>query len=452
MKIEITDLGHRYPVGDDDSAKFEKQNQSEIETLEASRRDHLAWYEGAKDQQHIDINDPIVLADARRHLEAARTWPAPVKDGTSMFDSRWSPWAEAFYQQSKDLKTPTEVLRFAQARIPFDHRERLQPGSEGGFFVYEKMLEQEFPFYAKDRFRLADNPRSIPETMYLYNGRLVSNVFFWHFRTVLRCKQDVNPSTIMEIGGGYGAIARLWLHMGIKRYFIFDLPESLFFAEVCLRTEFPGEVGYWQDDGDPGTRVVLVPVSRANECGLQFDLVTSVGSLQEMSDSWVDFYMDWLDRHRPRFFYSLNYMGSPINIMYESRNLWSPKPNAASWMTISVNADVPLVRAQCTGRDFAEVIYACHKPVRKFAEWSVLRGCLFNRATYLDGLELLRQDFTISNAIAFLQQATTNHDSHRLLFPKECAFIAAVVYKETKDERVKKLVDYLMELKKEGIH
>src|SRR5262249_24322277 len=269
----------------------------------------------------------------------------------------------------------------------------------------EKLLQDKFPFYWTDQLRLAENPRSIPETLYLKDGRLVSNVYYWHLHTVFRCRQDFNPKIIFEIGGGYGAIARLWMHLGIDRYFIIDLPESLFFAEVALRTEFPGKVGYW-DGSDPGTKIVLVPVSRADAKFVgRIDLVTSIGSLQEMSDTWVDFYMGWISRNEPKFFYSMNYMGSALTIIQESRNFWSPRLSN-KWATRYVEAEVPLIKMMCTGRDFVEAGYELATPQRKFSEWSVLHGHFFNRQTYLEGLELLRQDFTVETAATFLFHVT----------------------------------------------
>jgi hypothetical protein len=55
------------------------------------------------------------------------------------------------------------------------------------------------------------------------------------------------------------------------------------------------------------------------------DLVINTGSMQEMTDEWVDFWMQWLKKQDCRWFYSVNYFASPLSSLPETRSTWSPR-------------------------------------------------------------------------------------------------------------------------------
>ena len=410
---------------------------------------HRRWLETATAIDQGSDKDRSIIATALSHLEASRKIPMPIGREENSLDSRWSKWADKYYEDAKTFTSCREVLHFAQRQIPFDHREK----ADGGINEkYEKIIEHEFPKFWGLQSSLSDNSKSIPETLFPSYDRLVSNIFYWHMRVMFRCQKDIRPlESIIEIGGGYGGLARLWMlnkSIKIKRYVIADLPESLFYSEVCLRDEFGDDVGYW-DGTDPGTRIVLLPVNRLDEYKRLSDLVINVGSMQEMNDHWVTFYMRWLDIYQPRFFYSLNYMGQDISYLWESRTFWAPRPSN-QWATRSVNADIPLVKVMCAGRDFAEVIYERAEPQQRFSDWSVLKGGFFNRATYLEGLELLRQDPKVENAEKFIAIVCANHNSNRFPCPKEIMFLASVTENINHDPVLKNLIKVLSDVKKIG--
>jgi putative sugar O-methyltransferase len=440
---------------DEDMDAFYEKEAVARKKFNDSEASHEKWMAEAIASDPRDGRDETILSDARRHLEAARLLDPPVVDIDGCLDSRWLEWSKSFYENTKQFTTCRDVLHYAQAKIPFDHREPAKP-RKSEFLIFEKLVNEEFPHRLETQFSLHDNVKSIPDTLHWCYGekRLTSNVFYWHMRIMFRCQEDVPMlDRILEIGGGYGALARLWMinkTAKIRRYVIVDLPESLFYSEVCLRAELGDDIGYWEGK-DPGTRIVLVPIGRLHEYTAMSDLVINVGSMQEMSDTWVSFYMTWLDQYKPRFFYSLNYMGQAITAMHESRTFWAPRPSMA-WATRSQTADVTLVKMMCCGRDFVETIYERATPVQKFSDWSVLKGCFFNRETYLEGLELLRQDMTVDNAKMFLSIVTKNNDLRRILCPKEILWIAACAHKATGDPALKKLVDALSGVEKIGTY
>ena len=168
--------------------------------------------------------------------------------------------------------------------------------------------------------------------------------------------------SVFEIGGGYGATARMWkLTAGVDRYAVADFPESLFFAEVFLRANFPdANLLYVRDPAD-ATRAgeadfVLCPIEHVESLKtVRFDLAVNTGSLPEMTEEWVDFWMDYLDAANVSLFYSLNYFGQPLEFMSESMNAWSPRLRPR-WTARLLRAEPFFVVTQTT-RVFAETMY-----------------------------------------------------------------------------------------------
>src|SRR5262249_22509128 len=54
------------------------------------------------------------------------------------------------------------------------------------------------------------------------------------------------------------------------------------------------------------------------------DLAINTGSMQEMSDDYVDFYMERIDRSQIKCFYSWNYFAQPIAGRPEAMNVAAP--------------------------------------------------------------------------------------------------------------------------------
>lgn len=281
--------------------------------------------------------------------------------------ARWAAYATRVREGISDITNYVQALHFAQTKIGFEHRGNVQ--HEGKFTaMYERELAVSYPQFADRLERFADITGSSPETIYEHNGRLISNVLFYLARVVLSCLTVLPepPRVILEVGGGYGAPGRLWMMNPISRpkcYIILDMPESLFFVDVFLRKEFGADsVHYVTDPDQLSSEVVedfsfvLCPLPLVNALEqLPVDLVINTGSLQEMSEEWVDFYRGWLDRQRCRWFYSLNYFAQPVNALWESGNLLSPRVGL-DWTARLLRWNPAFVRMQ-SDRDFLEALY-----------------------------------------------------------------------------------------------
>jgi len=312
-------------------------------------------------EQVIRAHDPVVSAAKLRFANAGSGDGRLPSHGL-----RWGAYVEQMRRAIGGFSSPEQVLHHAQTSIGFEHRGNIH--HEGKFTaLYERELYAEFPQFAGTIERFSDISGSAPETNYEHKGRLVSNVLFYLARVVLSCLSHIREvNIVLEVGGGYGAPARTWLRNPIRPpqcYIILDIPESLFFADVFLRQEFGDASVYYVERESPlsadvfrNHAVVLCPLSRhAALYDAPVDLVINTGSMQEMSEAWVDFYMTWLDRQRTRWFYSLNYFGQPISYLAESANLWSPRPGAR-WVARLLRWNPPLVRMQ-SERNYLEALY-----------------------------------------------------------------------------------------------
>lgn len=151
-----------------------------------------------------------------------------------------------------------------------------------------------------------------------FDGRVVSAGFLLHLCVMTRLLENaVAPASVVEIGGGYGALARLMkLVLPEVSYVIVDLPHSLFFSSVFLRTNFPQARTLYVDTPEslPDCRsydFVFVPAQFLSALDKAcFDLAVNVNSLGEMTQDAVDRYMDLINSDRVAALYSINRFGT----------------------------------------------------------------------------------------------------------------------------------------------
>jgi putative sugar O-methyltransferase len=280
-----------------------------------------------------------LLVRAKANLNRA------IRDSTAtgagpIAGERWEAYARAVRTRFESLLTPLQAIHFAQ-----------DPHGHGGFELressekladmieaYEENLAAEFPKFAQHIVSFEESGFSDPRFLALSNDRLVSRPMYAHARLILRCLSHGYAENIVEIGGGYGAPARLWMTNAVHRpklYVDVDLPESLFFAENYLGMHFGAESLVYlhraedlEELSRPGLMFVLCPVGSLELLhDLKFDLAWNSHSMSEMSEDYVDYYMRWLDRNRPDRFFSCNRLGCDLTNMRESVNFMSPLPS-----------------------------------------------------------------------------------------------------------------------------
>ena len=371
--------------------------------------------------------------------EAKRRLCQVTSNGTEEFlenGTRWRAFTERTRNEIQKLLAPKDVLQFAQTRINFEHRGNIH--HEGKFTaLYERELLTSFPHFSKYLNEFSDIPDSAEDTTYVHNGRLVSNVMFYLARIVMSCLTylPAYPKTVLEVGGGYGAPGRMWMSNPIHNpvtYIILDIPESLFFADVFLRNQFGNQSVYYvsQSDGQVieaigSHKFILCPLPyMAALENLEIDLVINTGSLQEMSEEWVDYYANWLDQPNFRYFYSLNYFAQPIDRLWESGNLYSPRLSS-NWKALLLRLNPAFVRMQAD-RDYLEAIYerkACALSLTKARElFSVLDDRAPSGEIWVEMMDIVRR----SNGTVILLDAL-RYSTRLAVPPKESLWLANVL-------------------------
>ena len=343
-----------------------------------------------------EYDDLELLTRARRNLEACADWLA--NDGACL-GRRWQAFMQRIRSAIGRFSSVAEAVRFAQMSVGFEHRGNI--AHEGKFTaLYESQLAAEFPALAAHVDSFGDSPLSDPTTVYEHKGRLVSNVLFWQARYVLVCLTYLPrpPRRILEIGGGYGGPARHWLRNPIaapQTYIIVDIPEALFFADLFLCAHFGEDRVYYVPSTDPlaedalkTSQVVLCPLMRKQALKhLQIDLVVNTGSLQEMTEDWVDHYMSWLDLQPCHFFYSLNYFAQRLDFIAEGLNLWAPRLSP-QWEQRLQPYNPHWIRLQ-TERNYAEIIGEKTGNGALSGDEAKRRADLILEERFLDGAALL---------------------------------------------------------------
>lgn len=256
-----------------------------------------------------------ILSKCKENFESVANAPYPQNFSVG---SWWENIQEKSFKQIRNFKKPQDGIDYAQTHSlsGFDHR------SKEAIWTLEikiKAIRRAFPsFDTASCPELRESSFSAPSTIAKINEIPYSNIFLSHVHYYLRStsycenKQDIN--TVLEIGGGYGALARIFQLMKPQAsYTIVDLPESLFFAELFLSLNFPeAKISYSnkiEKANTEGVDFLLVPIqSIQNIYDKEFDLVINTGSLQEMPDETVRYFMDFIQsKIKVKRFYSFNY-------------------------------------------------------------------------------------------------------------------------------------------------
>ena len=362
------------------------------------------------------MSDEEILALAARHLHEA-TADKPIPDY-----GRWQHWAAEMREAIKHFGSVIEVLHYAESVLPFSHRVESNGQTIATLVA---IIKNDFPWFDRKIDQINDDPSSLHVLIHKETKQHVSNMMVWHAWSMLTCQTYLgNAKNILEVGGGNGALARLWmLQFPVNRYVIADIPESLYFAEVWLRKLFGNDVGYLVDDV-PDTKIVLIPVDRLELYKKPSDLVLSIGSMQEMNDEWIEHYMRWLDAYDANFFYSLNYAAQPNGIMAESRCMWGPRlsPN---WTTLLLTFNPAALTLGCEHRNFLAALYQRKPATNSLKNWSVLHGRLLTNETYIEGLDLVRQCPDEESISLFLNKVCEYYRHwNKGLIPKEVVALA----------------------------
>jgi hypothetical protein len=288
----------------------------------------------------FDANRAI-LRDAKVHLDQSVT-----SDDLPSFGDRWGAYAKRLRKRIATIRSSEDLLLLGQSPQA-GIETHLSSAEMIGFCQWSDMqsLADGLPDELLTTLPSFAAPPMTPFAWLVeYRGRKIDFVSACAASTILRLLhwlEGDRPRSVCDIGGGTGKYAYAWLTNAAHRpdlVVILDIPETLIYSETLLRNAFGDDaVQYITDPAMVPNRsgVVLCPVGNAKAIeGVTFDLVTNVGSMQEMPDGWIDWYMAWLDRQPCRYFYSNNYFGNALTNMNEGHCSWAPRPSAR-WTLLS---------------------------------------------------------------------------------------------------------------------
>lgn len=168
-------------------------------------------------------------------------------------------------------------------------------------------------------YLLQESPYTSDKAIVYENGRRISAAFLWHFACCQRIHKLIpTPGSVLELGGGYGGLARIFKMVNPKaKYCILDIPEMLFVSYIFLAANFPNaNILFVQSSDDlnllnSDIDFALIPNTFVDSlAGLRFDLFINTQSLSEMTQSAYDRYMQLLQNElHVEYFYNVNRFG-----------------------------------------------------------------------------------------------------------------------------------------------
>jgi hypothetical protein len=346
---------------------------------------------------------------------------------------RWGAYSEKLRRDIENLKTPVEAIHRAQSPSDSGFETRMT-----GNMLLQYTLQMEencrtiFPDFADHLTSFAESPLSQPDTLCVVNGRLVSSALYNLIIHTMRCVSCSKPACVMEIGGGYGAPGRVWLTNNLHRpdtYIDVDLPESLFYAEIFLRANFPdiqvtyihspNDLNNMQNTANNSTpHIILCPASRIDLLSdYPIDLLVNTGSMQEMTDNFVVYYNEWLDACRCPLFYSANYFAQRIDSLLEGMNYCAPC-SGDSWETVfrQLHGELP--------RPVAEMIFRRKESTQKLQVEAAtildVNHKIANASDFLVTFDQIRNLTDPSSVLEFIEKTIREMP----YIPKELLFLA----------------------------
>jgi len=200
-------------------------------------------------------------------------------------------YSQMFTGYSLAYMQPTDRCPWVCEKLPADHSPPSEP--DFGYTNAKRFFGMVPPLDAR-----------FGECGWMEDG-VVLNFDQWYYweKVVLldQCDITLQPH-VLEIGGGFGGLASLFMKMGPHRYTIIDLPESLAFASIYLSVLFPSLRNLYpvtSEDlvilDEPGFTFVPSYLHRELIGKYKADVVINMQSMREMSESQVEDYAETIN-------------------------------------------------------------------------------------------------------------------------------------------------------------
>jgi len=274
----------------------------------------------------LPVSCSTVMAEIRRFSEAMTQTRLPDYFSIS---PHWEKALKTVRELVIMMEDPRHIVLMAQRPgAGFDSRQVDPDRVSAAIELDRQALLQVFGSDPLQCEALWESMFSVRQSLTFYSGQPFSTSSLWHGSFYLRVTSKIAKSSmkILEIGGGYGGLARLFLRSGAaSRYYMVDLADTLIYAHAFLRLNFPdrscaliGSEEEWNRNQD--AEIVLLPLQHLDLIiGQEFDLTINTGSLQEMPSRSASFIMYFVqEKIKTEYFYSMNYIFENRNILPET--------------------------------------------------------------------------------------------------------------------------------------
>ena len=227
------------------------------------------------------------------------------------------PEARAFFARLGDVST----LEAGEARSnPFSRRSARQIHAAFLGLLWEYVRRRD----ARGLLDRLEEPLLGDPITATYRGRRISqdlgnSVYEFYSATAALPGGAPGPGGVLELGGGYGRVAWVFLEeFPQARYIMVDIPPALGIAQQYLTTLFPERRAFRFRHFDSGADVAdelaeaqiafLTPNQLELLEPLGVDLFINISSLHEMRPEQIAYYLGQVDRHTAGHFYTKQWL------------------------------------------------------------------------------------------------------------------------------------------------
>jgi putative sugar O-methyltransferase len=256
------------------------------------------WFESRR-------SDALEFADLVRRELVHRPYPVGY-----VVNKRWQGMVRDTMRQAERVSSVKQLALIGMNSGGYDFsRERVTKERA----VYLRECRARFVGRNPELARIGDSPLADRRSVIKVDDVLMSSQMDQAFQFYEDIKSAVpleNVKTIVEVGGGYGRLARI-LHLldPSRCYVMVDLPESLMFAYAFIRGNFP-EARLKLFDGAPFEaqqhQFVFCPIQDFARLAVPSDLFINTYSLAEMNQACVNHVIGCVEALKPRYLFSLN--------------------------------------------------------------------------------------------------------------------------------------------------
>lgn len=366
--------------------------------------------------------------------------------------TRWHRYLDKMKNFISDCQDINTAILFSQTQCGFDHR---SPYNEDIVNAERAALFKSFPHFSPFIEEITDSPIANAASVFQSHDKFFSNIIFFNYNNLYECLTYVRPNVVCEIGGGYGSPGFSWLTNTIHRPSIFidiDYPECLFFAEIYLKNSVKNcKLIYVtsnqkiQEFSSNDPVIILCPIQYADSLlSLPIDLVINIGSMQEMDESALDYWMNWLNTSSANYFYTCNYFANKIEHLRESSNVYTQRMGP-EWRGISTkhSTDIPIAPFNCQ-ESFATILTQRNLPIDEEAlivqYWRETSKNKLSLKSFLMGMECYRVTQNTDVAFNLLQKS---YEGELDFIPKEALYLCRKLLNTPNNRFTKKHLEEL---------